>query len=142
MIDRERRQWLKDSFGEETVTEIIEAEDRGAGITYPEDRSVDSRWVRIDEDPQAETGDTRIRVREGENDTYELIREEYSLSVFPGPKEEIGYEKYDWSRKESFVLYGDSEAKQFAGMLEKADAFDPNVLFFRQREIPDDGGDE
>jgi hypothetical protein len=87
---------------------------------------------RIDEDPNAETNDTRIRVETGEHGTYELIRERYCLVEFPGPSDDIEHERYDWSRDESFILQSEHEAEQCASMLSDEDAFDPNVLFFRE----------
>lgn len=100
------------------------------------DRAGDG-WERIDEDPAAETGDTRIRVDAGEHDTYELVREEYELVEFEtnvDADDGQGFERYDWHPEDQFILYGDSEAEQFAQMLRKKGAFDPNVLFFRQRD--------
>ena len=91
---------------------------------------------RVDNDENAVTGDTRIRV-EQEGDDYRLVREKYCLVKFPGPSDDIEHEEYDWSREESLLLHGEEEAKQVAGLLSKAGAFDPNVLFFRQREYPD-----
>lgn len=92
---------------------------------------------RIDTDESAETGDTRIRVEAGENDTYVLKREKYTLVEFETEtmsSEGEPFERYDWFTEERFVLHGDSEAEQFSSMLSKAGAFDPNVLFFRQRD--------
>lgn len=99
------------------------------------DTTDNTDWERIDEDEDAETGDTRIRVVEGDHGTYEVVREEYSLVAFPGPSDDIEHERYDWSRSESFTLYGENQAEQVAGLLAKADAFDPNVVFFRQRDF-------
>lgn len=97
---------------------------------------------RVDEDEDAVTGDTRIRIVPGDHDTYEIVREEYSLVEFPGPSDDIKQERYDWHRKDSFVVRSKNEAEQIAGMLEKADAFDANVLFFRQRQHPSHYTDE
>lgn len=102
----------------------------------PRDTS-DSDWERIDEDENAETNDTRIRIESGDHGTYEIIRERYSLVEFPGPGDDIEHERYDWSRDESFVVRSHHEAEQVAGMLEDEGAFDANVLFFRQRRPPD-----
>ena len=99
----------------------------------PRDTS-DSGWDRIDEDENAETNDTRIRIEPGEHGTYEIIRERYCLVEFPGLSDDIEHERYDWSRDESFVLQSEYEAEQVAQMLRKAGAFDPNVLFFRQQD--------
>lgn len=92
-------------------------------------------WERIDEDPNAETNDTRIRVEEGDHGTYEIIRERYCLVEFPGPSDDIEHERYDWSWYESFILQSEDEAKQVAWMLADEDAFDPNITFFRDRDI-------
>lgn len=94
---------------------------------------------RIDEDPNAETGDTRVRIDPGENDTYVLKREKYGLIEFATEKmgDDESFERYDWHLDEKFVLHGDSEAKQFTSMLAEEDAFDPTTLFFRQFS-PDD----
>jgi hypothetical protein len=97
---------------------------------------------RIDEDENAETGDTRIRIEPGEHGTYEIVREKYSLVEFPGPSDDIEHERYDWHRDESFVLRSVEEAEQVAGMLEDSGAFDANVLFFRQRRHPEHYDDE
>lgn len=91
---------------------------------------------RIDEDDDAVTGDTRLRVEAGENDTYVLRREEYCLVEFETMGDDP-FERYDWSTDERFILRSDTEAEQFASMLADSGAFDPNVLFFRQREYPD-----
>lgn len=99
-------------------------------------------WERIDEDPNAESGDTRIRIEAGEHDTYVIVRERYCLVEFPGPGDDIEYERYDYSREDSFVLHGEEQAKQVAHMLSDAGAFDPNVLFFRQREFDPETGFE
>ena len=99
-----------------------------------------SEMERIDEDPNAETDDTRIRVETGEHDTYVLRRERYSLIEFETAIEADdgeGFERYDWHLEEKFVLRSRSEAKQFAGMLANEEAFDPTKLFFRQFS-PDD----
>lgn len=92
---------------------------------------------RIDEDPNAETNDTRIRVEAGEHDTYVLRRERYCLVEFETEVKagEDAFERYDWHTDETFVLHGDSEAEQFSKMLAQEDAFDPNILFFRQRDF-------
>lgn len=101
---------------------------------------------RIDQDENAETGDTRIRVVENEGDGYEIRREEYSLREFVTDTEvqeggvaeeeyedrDEGFEWYDWAKSESIRLYNERQAEQVASMLEKQDAFDANVLFFRQ----------
>lgn len=96
---------------------------------------------RVDNDPNAQTDDTRIRIEPGENNTYVLKRERYCLvkheSAFERDNNEKGYEEYDWATDETFVLHGDHEAKQFAAGVADAGAFDPNVLFFRQREFTD-----
>lgn len=95
----------------------------------------ESGWERIDEDPSAETGDTRIRIDSGDNDTYALRREQYGLVEFESvthAEDGEAFERYDWSTDKKFVLRGESEAKQFASMLADEDAFDPAVLFFRQ----------
>lgn len=107
-------------------------------VTQQDDSSF---GTRIDEDPGAESGDTRIRVESGEHDTYELRREKYELVQFETAdmdEDGDGFERYDWHPEETFVLHGDGEAEQFAQMLSEADAFDPNVLFFRQREWSDE----
>jgi len=94
-------------------------------------------WERINEDPSAEPGDTRIRVEPGEHGTYELRREEYELVEFESntmADDGHGFERYDWHVEDRFILHGNSEAEQFTQMLRKEGAFDPNVLFFRQRE--------
>lgn len=96
-----------------------------------------SEMERIDEDPNAETDDTRVRVESGENGTYVLRRERYSLVEFETETmadDGDAFERYDWHTDEKFVLRGDSEAKQFSSMLSDEGAFDPNVLFFRQRD--------
>ena len=94
---------------------------------------------RIDEDPDAVTGDTRVRVEADDHDTYVLCREKYGLAEFESAGENA-FERYDWHTDETFVLRGDSEAKQFASMLSDEGAFDPNVLFFRQRDFPGENG--
>jgi len=103
-------------------------------------------WDRIDEDPDAVSGDTRLRVVEGDHGTYVIRREEYALVEFETSVEADdgqGFERYDWHLDEKFVLRSEGEAKQAAAMLAKAGAFDPNVLFFRQREFPgDDASDD
>lgn len=109
----------------------------------PSERAGDE-WERIDEDADAESGDTRIRVESGEHGTYELRREEYGLVEFESATmadDGQGFERYDWHPDERFVLHGDTEAEQFAQMLRKEGAFDPNVLFFRQREWSDGRSD-
>jgi hypothetical protein len=85
---------------------------------------------RIDEDPDAETDDSRIRICAGEHGTYEIIRERYTLVEAPGPSDDIERKRYDWLREQSFVLRSEAEARQVAAMLSKEGAFDPNVLFF------------
>lgn len=98
------------------------------------DTANDSRDIeRIDNDENAVTGDSRIRVRQ-EGEDYRIVRERYCLVKFPGPSDDIEHEEYDWSREESLLLHGEEEAKTVAGLLSKNGAFDPNVLFFRQRE--------
>jgi hypothetical protein len=97
---------------------------------------------RIDEDPAAETNDTRLRVERGDHETYKLKRERYCLVEFESAAmadDGDGYERYDWSPDETFTLRSPHEAEQAARMLAAEDAFDPNVLFFRQR---DGGGDD
>lgn len=100
-----------------------------------------SEWERIDEDESAETGDTRLRVSSGRYDTYVVMRERYCLVEFESEnvgESDDGHERYDWSVDSQFVLYGSTEAEQFARMLSDEGAFDPNVLFFRQREWDDE----
>ena len=101
---------------------------------------------RVDNDPNAKTDDTRIRIETGEHDTYVLKRERYCLvkheSAFERDNSDKGYEEYDWATDETFILHGDNEAKQFAAGIADAGAFDPNVLFFRQREFTDDTTDK
>lgn len=94
---------------------------------------------RIDEDEDAVAGDTRIRVESGENDTYVLKREKYGLVQFATESmgDDESFERYDWHGDEKFVLRGKSEAEQFSSLLAKEGAFDPNVLFFRQRDWTD-----
>lgn len=95
---------------------------------------------RIDRDENAVTGDTRIRVESNENDTYVLKREEYDLVRFTdedmGDEEDL--EEYDWHVDETFVLHGKNEAEQCSALLVQEGAFDPNVVFFRQREWDDE----
>lgn len=107
-----------------------------AGGENPEIRT-DGGMDRIDEDESATTGDTRIRIDTGEHDTYVLRREKYGLVEFESCGDDA-FERYDWHTDETFVLRGDSEAKQFAFMLSEEGAFDPNILFFRQRTYPGD----
>jgi len=95
---------------------------------------------RIDEDEDAETGDTRIRVEPGDHGTYKLYREKYNLVEFETDLESDdgeGFERYDWSTEDTFVLHSENEAEQVAKMLAGEGAFDPNVTFFRQREFSD-----
>jgi hypothetical protein len=95
---------------------------------------------RIDEDEDAETGDTRIRVEPGDHGTYKLYREKYNLVEFETDLESDdgeGFERYDWSPEDTFVLHSENEAEQVAKMLAGEGAFDPNVTFFRQREFSD-----
>lgn len=89
---------------------------------------------RVDADEDAVTGDTRIRVDAGEHDTYTLRREKYGLVEFESGATDEPYERYDWYTDEEFVLPTAGEAEQCAGLLAKVDAFDPNVVFFRQRD--------
>ncbi|MDS0280345.1 hypothetical protein NDI85_21400 [Halomicroarcula sp. S1AR25-4] len=89
-------------------------------------------WERIDEDPNAETNDTRLRLEEGDHGTFKLVRERYCLVEFPGPGDDIEHERYDWHPGGSFVLQSEQEAMQVASMLADADAFDVEVLFCRQ----------
>jgi len=91
---------------------------------------------RVDRDETAVSGDTRLRVR-AEGEDYVIVRERYCLVKFPGPNDDVEKEVYGWSREESLTLHGESEAKQVASLLSDEGAFDPNVLFFRQREFPD-----
>ena len=114
----------------------VDADTDEAGGENPEIRT-DGGMDRIDEDENATTGDTRIRIDTGERDTYVLRREKYGLVEFESCGDDA-FERYDWHTDETFVLRGDSEAKQFAFMLSEEGAFDPNILFFRQRTYPGD----
>lgn len=91
---------------------------------------------RIDEDIDAVSGDTRIRVEGCENETYVLKRERYGLVQLASEKmgDDESFEQYDWYTDETFVLRSTDEAEQFSALLAKEGAFDPNVLFFRQRD--------
>lgn len=95
---------------------------------------------RIDEDPSAETDDERLRVEAGEHGTYKIYRERYCLVEFETDamaEDGEGFERYDWSTDDSFILQSENQAQQAAQQLRKAGAFDPNKLFFRQREYDD-----
>jgi len=91
-----------------------------------------TEYERIDADPDARSGDTRVRVEVGEHGTFEIVRERYTLVAFPGPSDDIEYERYDWTPDARFVLANDHEAKQVAAMLHEEGAFDPVVAFFQQ----------
>lgn len=95
---------------------------------------------RIDEDENAVSGDTRVRVESGENDTYTLKREKYGLVEFESgahADDGQGFERYDWHTDETFVLRSETEAEQAASLFEGEGAFDADVLFFRQRTYGD-----
>jgi hypothetical protein len=89
-------------------------------------------YERVDADPNAETGDTRVRIYVGEHGTYKIARERYNLVKFPGPSDDVEVKEYDWSTEDSFIVRSDDEAKQIASALEDADAFDVSVLFFHE----------
>lgn len=97
----------------------------------------DSEMERIDEDENAVTGDTRLRIHEGEHGTYEIVREKYSLTEFESePMSDDGhsFERYDWFPDEKFVVHSSGQAEQIAGLLAKVGAFSPNITFFRQMD--------